>query len=224
MIKAIIFDAGDILYRRRRNLSLLPDFLARFGLQPPDFGSAPLQQARLKAFAGEISRDGFFDTVLKSCGVAAPHLEEGRAVLDAAQAAIDFIPDVATILHDLKRAGLKLGIATNTYEPTRTKLDWFGKAGIADVWDSFATSCEIGLIKPNPGIYLAALSPLDIYPKEAAFVGHAEAEIEGARRLGLYTIAFNRDHDGIVADRTIREFGELAGLVNYPRRPTSQMR
>lgn len=210
MIKAIIFDAGDILYRRRRNSPLLPSFLARFGLQPPDYADEALQQARQAAFLGEIRRDEFFDKVLAQCGLDPRHFEDGRKVLDAAQAAIDFVPNVAKVLHHLKQAGFRLGIATNTFEPTSIKLGWFMPAGIADIWDSFATSCELGLVKPNPGIYFAAIAPLDVYPDEAAFVGHAEAEIAGARRLGFKTVAFNRDHDGIVADRTIASLEELA--------------
>lgn len=209
MIKAIIFDAGDILYRRRRNSLLLPDFLGRFGLEMPDLSNPEMQQARLQAFAGAISRDAFFDTVLAASGVEQCYWQEGRAVLDAAQAAIDFVPNVRETLERLKSCGMKLGIATNTYESTETKLEWFRSVGIADVWDSFATSCEIGLVKPNPGIYLAALSPLDVYPQEAAFVGHAAVELYGASKLGLFTIAYNRDHNEIAADLIIHDLCEL---------------
>src|SRR5829696_8264782 len=76
----------------------------------------------------------------------------------------------------LKQAGLRLGIVTNTFDATATKLEWFRRVGIDTIWDSFATSCELKLMKPRPGIYLAALAPLDLYPSQAAFVGHAQEE------------------------------------------------
>lgn len=213
MIKAVLFDAGDVIYRRRRDLSGLPAFLSRFGLTPPDLASAELRNLRLVAYAGGITRAQFFDEILTRSGLPEQHRDEGQRVLADAQAAIEYFPGSPQTLRDMKQAGLRLGIVTNTFDSTLTKLGWFRTAAIDGVWDSFATSCELKLVKPNPGIYLTALSSLDLYPQEAAFVGHAEAELEGARRLGLRTVAFNRDHDGVVADRVIETFAELPAAV-----------
>lgn len=213
MIKAVLFDAGDIIYRRRRDLSGLPAFLSRFGLTPPDLASDELRRLRLDAYAGVITRTRFFDEILERSGLPAQHRDEGQAILDEAQAAIEFFPGAPETLHELKRAGLRLGIVTNTFDSTLTKLDWFRKVGIAELWDSFATSCELKLVKPRPGIYLAALYALDLYPQEVAFVGHAEAELDGAKKLGFRTIAFNRDHDEIEADIVIRAFSDLPAAV-----------
>jgi FMN phosphatase YigB (HAD superfamily) len=68
-------------------------------------------------------------------------------------------------------------------------------------------------MKPRPGIYLAALAPLDLYPWQAAFVGHAQEELQGAKALGLTTIAFNRDSDMVTADYIIDGFDEVADLL-----------
>ena len=213
-LKAVLLDAGDVIYRRRRNTPAVAAFLQRTGLRPPPYDAPELQALKRDAHAGRISREAFFKAVLKHCGPLAPdEAETGLKLLAAAQAEIDFLGGVPETLHKLKHAGLRLGIVTNTFDPTATKLEWFRRAGIDKIWDSFATSCELKLMKPKPGIYLAALSPLDIYPSQAAFVGHAQEELDGAKRLGMTTIAYNRDSARVTADYVIDEFDELIDWV-----------
>ena len=43
-------------------------------------------------------------------------------------------------------------------------------------------------LAPDPKIYLPALDPINVFPSDAAFVGHAKTEIEGAKALGMTTI------------------------------------
>jgi HAD superfamily hydrolase (TIGR01509 family) len=214
-VKAVLFDAGDVIYRRRRNPAAVAAFFSRNGLRPPPYDHPELKALKRDAHAGRISREAFFDAVLMHCGPVPPdQLETGREILAAAQGEIDFFAGVPETLHDLKQAGLRLGIVTNTFDPTTTKLEWFRRVGIDTIWDSFATSCELKLMKPQPGIYLAALAPLDLYPSQAAFVGHAQEELQGAKRLGMTTIAFNRDSATVTADYVIEAFAELIDVLH----------
>ncbi|MCH9052512.1 MAG: hypothetical protein IIA72_15795 [Proteobacteria bacterium] len=54
-------------------------------------------------------------------------------------------------------------------------------------------------------------------PGEAAFVGHAAAELAGAKALGMTTIAFNRDDETVRADHVISRFGELPEVLERQR-------
>jgi FMN phosphatase YigB (HAD superfamily) len=108
---------------------------------------------------------------------------------------------------------VRLGVVTNTEIATKEKLSWFRLVGIDKVWDAFATSSELGAMKPDPRIYQAALEPLGLPPREAAFVGHAAVELDGAKALGMRTIAFNRDDETVTADFIIDRFEELLGVV-----------
>lgn len=218
-IRAVLFDAGDVLYRRRRKTWLVGAFFERQGLPAPDYAGPELVRLKRAAHAGEITREQFFDAVLTSCGAAFSDglRQEAHAVLDEAQGQVDFFPGVPETLHRLKAAGLRLGIVTNTFDSTETKRRWFSRVGIQDLWDSFATSCELKLLKPNPGIYLAALAPLDVYPVEAAFVGHSQSELVGAKRVGMTTVAFNRDDASVEGDIVIDVFDELPdSLAVFP--------
>ena len=213
-LKAVLFDAGDVIYRRRRNPAAFAAFLAENNLRAPSYDHPELRALKRDAHAGRIGREAFFDAVLERCGAMSPHQREtGRRILAVAQGEVDFFMGVPETLLALKRAGFRLGIVTNTFDSTATKLEWFRRAGIDAVWDSFATSCELKLMKPQPGIYLAALAPLDLYPTQVAFVGHAQQELQGAKTLGMTTIAFNRDSDAVTADYTIASFSELKDVV-----------
>ncbi|GAA4161922.1 HAD family hydrolase [Shinella granuli] len=213
MIKAVLFDAGDIIYRRRRDLSGLPAFLANLGLTQIDLHSQEMKDIRLAGYRGDITREEFFTEIMVRSGLPEEYREEGLRILEEAQAKVEYFPGVVETLHLLKEQGFKLGIVTNTFDSTLVKHGWFSKEGIENLWDSFATSCELKLIKPNPGIYLTALAPFDLYPEEAAFVGHAKSELVGAKKLGLHTIAFNRDDDSVTADQVIEKFEELPSAV-----------
>ena len=79
-------------------------------------------------------------------------------------------------------------------------------------FDAVVASIDIGHVKPEPEAFAAALARLDVAAKDALFVGHNVDELEGAKRCGLTTVAFNHDA-GVVADVCIVHFAELSQLV-----------
>ena len=82
---------------------------------------------------------------------------------------------------------------------------------IGHFWDAITPSSEVGVQKPDPRIYQLALQQLGVNPDQAVFVGHKTAELDGARKVGLKTVAFNYDTDA-EADYYIHHFSELADL------------
>ena len=54
-------------------------------------------------------------------------------------------------------------------------------------------SFEVGVRKPEPGIYLAALTALDADPADAVFVDDQTEYCDGARALGIDTRLIVRD-------------------------------
>lgn len=211
-LKAILFDAGDLLYHRPRRGSHLAAFLADQDLSnTPD--PQKLSELKRQAYAGQMTKTAYQDTVLDLHGVHNPTIHlRGRHAMDEDQRDIVFFDGVPETLHRLKAAGFRLGVVTNTFDATKDKLEWFRQVGIDSLWDSFATSCELKVCKPDRGIYLAALDPLGLRPEEAAFVGHAARELEGAKKLGMVTIAFNRDDRTVTADHIITYFSELLSV------------
>ena len=126
---------------------------------------------------------------------------------------LEFFDGVKETLTALKEQGLLLGVVTDTVHPVSDKLAWFEQAGIGHLWDTFISSYELGMRKPEPGIYHAALEQLGLRPDEALFVGHKISELDGARAVGLKTIAFNYE-DNAQADVHIEHFSDLVQALS----------
>jgi FMN phosphatase YigB (HAD superfamily) len=94
-------------------------------------------------------------------------------------------------------------------------LSWFERGGFGHVWDSIISSMDMGVRKPDPKLYLAALTQLGLSADQAVFVGHRASELAGARAVGMHTVAFNYEEDA-GADYFIENFADLlkVPLVN----------
>jgi len=209
-ISTILFDAGDILYSKPRRKAAIAKFLTDRGYAAPAAKDPEARAMRLKAHGGQIGVQDFLEWMMAHYGVTdSKDVAEGVALMIEQQRDVEFFDGVADTLHDLKRHGFKLGVVTNTFEPPSEKAKWFATIGIDGIWDSYADSCVLGVVKPEPAIYLAALTPLGVAPENAIFVGHAQYEIDGAKALGMTTVRFNPDPDCTTADYTIERFSDL---------------
>jgi len=94
-------------------------------------------------------------------------------------------------LAELKARGFVLGIVTDTIYSLDRKMRWLNQVGVAQFVDVVACSTVLGTYKPDPVIYHYAVEQANLTPAESAFVGHADDELEGARRAGLATVAVN---------------------------------
>ncbi len=221
-IKALLFDAGDLLYQRPREKERLAAFLAELGLSLSPMPKQEREKLRTMAFVGRLTKQEYQDKVLRFYGVRGEeNLAWGRKVLEEESNDVVFFDGVKETLLALKERGLLLGVVTDTYQPTSVKLEWFDEEGIGHVWDTFVSSCEVGVRKPAPPIYRIALDELGIEPKEAAFVGHKASELQGAKAVGMTTVAFNYGKD-VEADFYIEFFSDLLTLpilTERERRP-----
>ncbi len=61
-------------------------------------------------------------------------------------------------------------------------------------FDVTIVSCEVGVAKPDPRIYLICIARLGVDPQECLFVDDREENVEAAARLGIRTLHFMGDH------------------------------
>jgi putative hydrolase of the HAD superfamily len=208
-VRALLFDAGDILYYRPRQGRSLHKFLEELDLTDKEIPTAALNALKRQAYHGEITQSQHREALLRLYGLTDPELiERGKQLMEMDENNIHFFKGVPETLKKLKEKGFMLGIVTDTANPIHVKLNWFERGGFGHVWDSIISSKEMGIQKPHPKIYHIALQQLGVTVEQAAFVGHSPEELEGARAIGMKTIAFNYG-ESARADFYIDKFAEL---------------
>ncbi len=108
--------------------------------------------------------------------------------LNDASAASEQMPAVplAPFLENMRKAGLKLGVATNDAEiPALRHLESVGVRGHFD----FVAGYDSGHgFKPGPGQLLAFAKHVDVDPSRVAMVGDSLHDLEAGRAAGMVTI------------------------------------
>lgn len=208
-VKALFFDAGDILYYRPVKERRLKEFLADKKVTPHPRLVEEKQRLRDLAFQGKLDRIEYYRQVVRLYGIDDPQLiEEGAKAQAQDDDTVEIFDGVPETINSLKQRGYLLGIITDTALPISTKLNWFEKHGFGGLWDVVISSKEMGVRKPASILYEEALQQTKLNPDETAFVGHKAYELEGARAVGMHTIAYNFEKSS-VADAYIEQFGEL---------------
>ncbi len=207
-IRALIFDAGDVLYFRRERGAKFAAFLKELGLELRPNHAREQEAIEYKAYRGEITHDEYREAIVRMYSTQPEQVARGKQTLVDDDANVEFFEGVPETLLALKEQGYLLAIVTDTANPISAKLGWFQRGGFGHVWDAIVSSMEVGVRKPDPKIYHTALQQLGLTPGQAAFVGHRTAELDGARSVGMRTIAFNYDKDAR-ADVYIEKFADL---------------
>jgi len=212
-IRAVLFDAGDILYYRPEKGKNFRAFLEETGLEESAVPPEIRRDLRDKAFRGEITQEQQRRELVLRFGVTDEKtLLRGCEALEKDDNNVRFFPGVRETLLALKERGFMLGIITDTANPLYVKLSWFARGGFGHVWDSIISSQEVGIEKPDPAIYAACLVQLGLEASQALFVGHSPEELEGARKAGMPTAAFNYPTEA-EADSFVETFPDLLSLA-----------
>jgi HAD superfamily hydrolase (TIGR01662 family) len=96
--------------------------------------------------------------------------------------------DVIPVLRELRAAGLKIGLVSNSARDVRA----FARHHALEI-DAGISSFHHGKTKPHASIFRAVLDLLEVEPKEALMVGDTvEDDIEGARAIGMHAVLLDR--------------------------------
>jgi putative hydrolase of the HAD superfamily len=106
--------------------------------------------------------------------------------------AINLYPEALPTLGELRRRGYKLGLISNCSVQAGQVVH---EIGLAELMDALVLSCEVGVAKPDPAIFLHACRELGVEPAEAMFVADgAFGELDAARALGMATVKIEQAH------------------------------
>jgi len=132
---------------------------------------------------GEISSKEFHREVVRRIGVDVP-----------VEVLADGFSDIFTPLestHGLIRTlkgKVRLGLLSNTNE--WHFLRHIRKVPVFPLFDAVTLSFEVGVLKPEPEIYLDALRKLSLPPEECVFIDDIGRYAEGASALGIRGIRY----------------------------------
>jgi putative hydrolase of the HAD superfamily len=196
---AVLFDAGNTL--------LFLDY-SRIATAVGKALGLPLTATGLAAGSGAAARTmedaratdreratAFLEALFLHAGVPAERLVEVRAILVGLHAQrhlwSDVRADAREALARLRRAGLRLGVVSNSDGRVEEALE---AAGLRQYFDVVVDSTVAGVEKPDPAIFRAALTALDVPPEQALYVGDLyEVDVLGANAAGMPAVLLAPD-------------------------------
>lgn len=147
-----------------------------------------LLRGRDRAALTEVRREC---TAILAEGLAGEHPPLAR-LMELLLAAMRFhlYPDVLPALDALSSAGTRLAVVSNW---DCSLHDVLAGLGVAERFELVVTSAGVGLSKPDPGVFHAALGALGLAPHEVVHCGDEPvADGEGARAAGVRAVIVRR--------------------------------
>jgi HAD superfamily hydrolase (TIGR01549 family) len=168
--------------------------------QQPGSGAPPAGGAR------------FFRRVLDLAGAAAPpaRLDEVAEQIWQHHLVQNLwsreLPGVVPALEGLRAAGLKLAVVSNSEGTLAALLD---RLDFTRHFDTIVDSWVLGVTKPSPGIFNAALERIGVAAADAVMVGDSlKADVLGAQAAGVRAALI--DPQRLYLDAGVARFGDFA--------------
>jgi epoxide hydrolase-like predicted phosphatase len=114
--------------------------------------------------------------------------EAGIEVVVPSSGAVMFTPNepVVDAVRAVRAAGGRTAVVTNNVR--ELSQTWRPVLPLDELFDTIVDSCEVGLRKPNPAIYLLACERLGVAPERAVLLDDIESNLRGAEAAGLRAI------------------------------------
>jgi len=205
--KAVLFDMDDTIFDhaltcrralgrlRAHEVSLRPrslDEVWREYSRLLDAVQADVFTGRITVEAARIER---FRQLARFCG---SEVSEGDAAELSRQYRAYYqelrrsIPGVRRVLERLTGRAVVGVVTNNQVAEQEEKLDYLGFRRLIDF---MIVSEGAGVAKPDPAIFLLALSKANARPEEAVMIGDSwRSDVAGARNVGIRPVWFNRFH------------------------------
>lgn len=105
--------------------------------------------------------------------------------------------EMVAFIHDLKSAGLPIGILTNNVKEFRDM--WWPLMDFDSVFDTIVDSHEVKMRKPNPAIYHLTMERIGATPGRTAFLDDLRANVDAANAIGMHGVWVEEDASGAIA-------------------------
>ena len=201
-IRAIFWDVGGVIVRTH-DWSGRNRWEKQIGLQPHELERLVFSGAMGKrAAVGQANADDVWTWVLNHLGLPeSDRLSLQRDFFDGDEVDEELVAFIRSL-----RSKYLTGVISNAWPEARRWLE--NEWRIADAFDQIVISSEVGVAKPDPGIFHLALDGLEVTPIESVFIDDFDENVNAASEVGMHTILF-RD-----VEQTIEELQKLLDLNN----------
>ena len=179
MIKAIIFDIGEVLQidpkgERYEKLS------RGFGIPAKEIKNF-IEAHRSELWLGKLNNRQFCDLIKEKFGIE-------KDIIPAWEKVYNEIPlnkEIIKILPELKK-NCKLAVISNAHEASSSVR----KEKFAKIFEFMIFSCDVGFMKPQKEIFDMALEKLELKPEECVMIDDNEKNLSTPSQMGFKTILF----------------------------------
>jgi putative hydrolase of the HAD superfamily len=218
-IRAVLFDLYDTLVWSDWP-AMREELERRFGLSEAELLRAYSVTRPARSVGAYGSAEGDTAAILEAAGVD-PEPELVRELAERTRrflgTGVHLWEDSIPALRATRSRGLRTALVSNCDHATRPAIE---ALGLTDEVDATILSFEVGVAKPDAGIYEAALQRLGVSAEEATFVDDQAGYCDGAAAVGIATLLILRRDaspaEGVSASgghRVIRDLRALRELL-----------
>jgi len=197
MIKNIAFDFGGVIFNLAYENAV--ESFKKIGLADADKRLDRYHQRGIfeELESGRIGVDDFRAELEKMCHRSLTHEEVLGAWLGYVEGPVD--PARLEAIDSLRARGYRTFLLSNTnpFVQQWAESSAFSPEGrpLSSFMDKCYTSYEVGIMKPDEGIFRHMLVDAQIKPEETLFLDDSQANVDAASRLGIQTMLVEKNGD-----------------------------
>lgn len=212
---AVLLDLYDTIARTHWG-QLSERITAELGVNKADLFRAYELTRAARGVGTYQSAEGDMTAIVEAAGVDPdPSLIARLLDMEHAftQTGVELYEDSLPVVRKLRARGTRTALISNCSHSTRPIVD---RLGLNEEFDEILLSFEVGIHKPDAGIYREALRRLgDVAPERSVFVDDQPPYCDGAAVLGIETFLIDRSGDGtpdLNGHRVIRDLRALLSV------------
>ncbi|HEX2986815.1 MAG TPA: HAD family hydrolase [Chloroflexota bacterium] len=195
--KAVLFDLYDTLIwlDSERSANWRRQLAAAAGVDLDRFSVAWRRTVNDRMLGKGSGLAGHLSEALSELGV--PHDAELVAKLVSIERrrleeCVHLYPSTIPVLRELSLRGYKLGLISNISDGASVPITYLG---LDLCFDDMILSHEVGILKPDPAIFVLACDRFDVAPAKTIFVADGGfGELDASRGLGIYSVLVEQEH------------------------------
>jgi putative hydrolase of the HAD superfamily len=210
-IDAVLLDLYDTVAWVPRAVLLRERLAARVGVEPEALRDAWATTYRARTIGELGSLEAEIADILVACEVDAEDelVSELAAMERNTWREVELFDDSLPFMARQREMGRRVAIVSNCSRQTQEVVRVHGLEEAADL---VILSCDVGVAKPDAGIFEAALEGLGASPGHAIFVDDVPAYLDGAAGLGIQTTQITRDGLDVASTNRHRRIASLSEL------------